>query len=79
MNEEEEEEEEDNSSSIFSSFVFYVAREVPREALVACILSRGGRVSRNESSPLLTHKIVDRPSSPSSKVSSACCSYIILV
>jgi pescadillo protein len=63
--EEEEEEEEDTSRNLFKGFVFYVSREVQWEASVLSILSFGGRVERyDESNPLITHTVIDRPSYP---------------
>lgn len=54
--------------TLFSKFKFFINREVPKEPLTFVIRSCGGTVSwadcpanvYSESSPLITHQIVDR-------------------
>ena len=59
---------DESENLLFSGLVFFVAREVPREALVMCLASFGGKVGWEgpespftEESKLITHAIVDRP------------------
>ena len=56
------------TGTLFSNFVFFVSREVPRESLELCITSFGGLMGWDgEGSPYrendrrITHHIVDRP------------------
>lgn len=53
---------------LFSGLVFFVGREVPREVLVMCLVSFGATVGWEgaespfaETSPKITHHVVDRP------------------